>query len=86
MGVDDDLEQRFLQLKGVAARRGERWADEIRERRGTAAPADRELAIAIARVKPGLVADLTDDDRLRDRLAAELVDWMMRRLSSSASR
>lgn len=60
-------------LRGVAACRGDVWAESVAARtkrsRLTPWPAHEGRAAAIARRK---VADLTGDPRLLDRLAAEL--------------
>ena len=75
---DRCVEDRFLQLKGVAARRGERWAD-VAAARGAhkvAGPLPLEPETAAR-----LVEDITRDPRLRDRLRAELVAWAERRWS-----
>jgi hypothetical protein len=65
-------------LRGVAATRGEVWAEDIARRVGLrkAWPGYDGLAAAIAARK---VADLSEDPRLRARLAVELARWAARR-------
>lgn len=60
------LEASWMQLRGVAARRGEAWAV------GTATEGDRELLVALARKQ---IEDVTRDPRLLERLAGVTVWW-----------
>jgi len=68
----------FSQLRGVAARRGDEWADRVlrAEPRRCAWPphegADAELARGLAR-------DLTEDPQLLELLAAELSRYAAKR-------
>lgn len=68
------LAQSIAQFKGVAACRGERLADELRAGRVD----DRILLIDLVMV---WLDDIASDPRLLDRLAAEMLKWMTRRLS-----
>jgi len=63
---------RFAQLRGVAACRGEVWAMDIARRRGrdVAWPTGSEAILTIARTK---VQDLGRDQLLLEMLAGELV-------------
>lgn len=76
------LEGRFAQLRGVAACRGERWADELRDVRGAPAvwPVESEKVRRLAAVK---VADLARDRRLLEMLRNELVTWAAKRWASA---
>ena len=69
----------FAQLRGVAACRGEVWADAVAARLaelGAKRPREwpnfggRMRAIAMLKVE-----DLTRNDRLREKLAAEVARW-----------
>lgn len=60
------LDNRFMQLRGVAARRGEIWGAQMTVHW----PDETMRALAEARV-----ADLTRDRRLLAKLAAEAVTW-----------
>ena len=75
---------RFAQLRGVAACRGEVWAMDIARRRGrdVAWPTGSEAILAIARLK---VDDLARDHELVEQLAGELVRWAERWWSSAPS-
>jgi hypothetical protein len=75
---DRCLEDLFAQLRGVAACRGEVWAMELAKvphLRALPWPEDSERVLAIARAK---IADLSRDERARDRLAGELARWAAR--------
>lgn len=76
---------RFAQLKGVAACRGEVWADQVAETmpRDRPWPVDGARTAAIALRK---VEDLTDDEALRVDLARELVRYAGRRWSRDGDR
>lgn len=63
---DDCLEALFGQLRGVAERRGEQLAMTIAEKRGRHRSQDRDLVLALARVR---LTDITTDRRLLYRLA-----------------
>lgn len=65
-------------LRGVAATRGEVWADDVARRVRTRRPwpAYGGRTAAIARRK---VADMTRDPRLLEDLAIELASWAARR-------
>lgn len=65
-------------LRGVAATRGEVWADDVARRVRTlqAWPRFAGRTAAIAR---GKVEDMTRDPRLREDLAIELASWAARR-------
>lgn len=70
----------FAQLRGVAACRGERWADRV------AASVSRDHAWPphegrAAEIAERLVFDLARDEKLRELLAAELAVWAARRWS-----
>jgi DNA polymerase/3'-5' exonuclease PolX len=69
---DECRGETFAQLRGVAAMRGELWAKAIAkvipQSRRWPATTERMLAIAIRKV-----SGLTNDQRLREMLAAELV-------------
>lgn len=70
-----------MQLKGVAAVRGERWADDVaarvpRARRAEPWPTDSEKALALAKLQ---VADLARDQQLLELLAREANAWAARR-------
>lgn len=76
---DSHVEDGFAQLRGVAANRGEHWADDLATQRRAAWtpwPVDSERVRVAAIVK---VEDLTRDERLRERLAVEVVAWAARR-------
>lgn len=64
-----------MQLKGVAARRGEIWGAQMTVRW----PDETMKALAIGRV-----ADLTRDKRLAEKLADEAVEWAKRSGSHAA--
>lgn len=73
----------YAQLRGVAACRADRWADELAAKRS--APlvpwpvgSERVHAAAIEQV-----ADLTRDERLRELLATELERWAAKRWDES---
>lgn len=70
-------------LRGVAATRGEAWADSVRQRVRDGRPwpphAGRVAGLALAKV-----ADLTRDPRLRAALAAELGAWAARRWAATS--
>jgi hypothetical protein len=72
------VENWFMQLKGVCACRGESWAEDLASRVRTRQqwPSGSERVMVIARVK---VEDLARDERLRERLAVELVEWAAKR-------
>jgi hypothetical protein len=79
------LDGRFSQLKGVAACRGERWADDVAvrvTRRDQRWPTDSDKVLAIARMQ---VADLTRDPRLLEMLAGEALRWAARRWNQTAA-
>jgi hypothetical protein len=63
------LESRWMQLRGVAARRGELWGAQM-----TVAWPDATMRVlALQRVE-----DLSRDVRLRERLATECEAWAKR--------
>ena len=68
----------FLQLRGVAACRGERWADRV-----AASTEIRDPWPAFEGKARGIairwVADLTQDLELRELLATELAKWAAKR-------
>lgn len=78
------LEGRFAQLRGVAACRGEAWAEDMRDVRGAPIdwPVDSEKMRRIAERK---VEDLARDPRLAKMLADELVRWAAKRWASVSS-
>lgn len=67
----------YDQLRGVAARRGEAWAEDVARtvRRDQPWPTGSEKMFAIAMRK---VEDLARDDRLRSLLATEAAAWAAR--------
>jgi hypothetical protein len=71
----------FAQLRGVAARRGEAWAEDLAltVRRDQPWPDGSEKMHAIARRK---VEDIATDIKLRDELALELARYAARRWST----
>lgn len=76
----------FDQLKGVAACRGEVWADELARDPKLARlpwPIGSEKVTTIARTK---VADLTHDPELLELLAGELAKWAERRWATAPAR
>jgi predicted GNAT family N-acyltransferase len=83
--ADDDLcdacvESRLAELRAIAARRGEEWADDIARKIHRSEPwPETPTMQAMARVR---VADLTRDERLREQLAAEALAWAKRRWAS----
>ena len=73
---DACVESWLAQLRGVAARRGEAWAESVALRVTERRPWPRdERAFAIARRK---VSDLARDARLLDQLADEALAWAAR--------
>lgn len=74
---------RFSQLRGVAANRGEDWAERVAREvpHGKAWPPHDGRAADIAR---GLASDLTRDPQLLELLAAELALWAAKRWASSS--
>lgn len=66
----------FAQLRGSAALRGERYADELAARRGTRGYMAPEQLLAVARER---CADLSSDRKLLELLAAEFLVWAERR-------
>lgn len=74
---------RFEQLKGVAARRADEWADSVAARVTTSQPwPDTPAVYAIAMRK---VEDLARDRRLLELLAGELVRWAAKRWNDQRS-
>lgn len=73
-------EDRFAQLGGVAACRGEYWAERVARvvPTGKPWPPHEGKAADIAR---RLVRDLADDPKLLELLAGELARWAARRWS-----
>lgn len=67
---DRCLQDAWMQLRGVAACRGERWGAQLA--RAGAAPLELEATRR--------VADIARDARLRVRLAAEALRWARRAL------
>lgn len=74
---DRCLEDAFAQLRGVAACRGESWAREVAKKvpRELPWPSDSPKTAAIALRKVG---DMSRDERLRGKLAAEIEAWAAR--------
>jgi hypothetical protein len=72
------LDGRFAQLRGVAACRGEAWADDLAqtEYRNHPWPVGSEKMRTIARAK---VADIARDPKLLEMLVDELVKWAEKR-------
>lgn len=74
---DQCVADTFAQLAGVAACRGENWAESVSHTVPRSQPwpsSPRATAIALRKV-----ADLSQDERLRSRLAAEVERWAARR-------
>jgi hypothetical protein len=78
------LDGRWAQLRGVAACRGEAWADELAGVRGAPRdwPVDSEKMRALARRR---VKDLARDPRLLEMLTDELVRYAAKRWAQGRS-
>jgi len=75
---EQERHEAFMQLKGVAARRGDQWAEDLRGRVDPSLPwPHSERMLTIARIK---VEDLAPrDERLLELLASECAKWAERR-------
>ena len=78
------LDARFMQLKGVAAVRGERWADETAQwmSRDREWPEYSPKMLVIARLK---IAELGRDPKLLEKLAMECARWAAKRWNAARS-